>query len=93
MLHKTEIAGQSVSREIWDKLILYRELLDKWQNAFNLVSASTIPHAWERHFADSAQLLPHIPSDAHVLADMGSGAGFPGMVLAILHPDLEVHLI
>jgi 16S rRNA (guanine527-N7)-methyltransferase len=93
MLLKTEIAGQNVSREIWDKLTLYRALLDKWQNAFNLVSASTLPQAWERHFADSAQLLPHIPDDAKVLADLGSGAGFPGMVLAILHPELEVHLI
>lgn len=93
MLLKTEIAGQNVSREIWDRLNVYRELLNKWQNAFNLVSASTLPTAWERHFTDSAQLLPMIPSGANVLCDLGSGAGFPGMVLAILHPGLEVHLV
>lgn len=93
MLHKMEIAGKEVSRETWDKLILYRDLLNKWQNAFNLVSPNSLPEAWERHFADSAQLAAHIPPGARVIVDMGSGAGFPGMVLAMLNRDLEVHLI
>ena len=47
----------------------------------------------KRHFADSAQLLNMIPEGCRTLADLGSGAGFPGLVLAILRPDLEVHLV
>lgn len=93
MLLKTEIAGKTVSREIWDRLTLYRDLLNKWQNAFNLVSPKSLPEAWDRHFADSAQLAAHISPEAKVIVDMGSGAGFPGMVLAIMNRDLEVHLI
>lgn len=90
---KTEIAGKAVSRETWDRLVLYRDLLIKWQNAFNLVSPKSLPEAWERHFEDSAQLAALIPPEAKVIVDMGSGAGFPGMVLAIMNKDLEVHLV
>jgi 16S rRNA (guanine527-N7)-methyltransferase len=49
----------------------------------NLIAPSTLPHIWDRHIVDSAQLLDHAPSDGHWL-DVGSGAGFPGMVLALL---------
>ncbi len=82
-----------VSRETIEKLIIYRDLLFKWQRAVNLVSAKTLPEAWERHFVDSAQMLPYLPQNTGVLADLGSGAGFPGLVLAILNPGLEVHLV
>ena len=82
----------NVSRETISRLQVYRDLLIKWQKAINLVSPATLGHIWERHFADSAQLSNHIPPNSKV-ADLGSGAGFPGMVLAIMRPDLEMHLI
>lgn len=75
------------------QLEYYKELLLKWQKAVNLVSPATLEQAWERHFLDSVQLLPYMPDGPAILADLGSGAGFPGLVLAILRPDLQVHLI
>lgn len=76
-----------VSRETIEKLVTYEALLKQWQNAVNLVAASTLDQIWQRHFTDSAQLLEQIPPDARRLADLGSGAGFPGLVLAILLAD------
>ena len=74
----------AVSRETLDRLRRYRDLLNRWQKAINLVGPSTLEDAWRRHFWDSAQLLPLIPDGATSLMDVGSGAGFPGLVLAIL---------
>ncbi|MEX0808804.1 MAG: 16S rRNA (guanine(527)-N(7))-methyltransferase RsmG [Dongiaceae bacterium] len=76
----------------------YATLLAKWQARINLVGPATLPDLWRRHFLDSAQLLPLIPAPlpdggATTLVDLGSGAGFPGLVLAILRPDLVVTLI
>lgn len=71
----------------------YHALLLKWQRAINLVSPKSIPDAWLRHFADSAQILPLIPEDVRVVADLGCGGGFPGLVVAMLRPDLQVHLV
>ncbi len=83
-----------VSRETLDRLTLYAELLTKWTPAINLVSKSTIPALWTRHFADSAQLLDIADTSRGSWADLGSGGGFPGMVIAILaaekHPGLKV---
>ena len=76
-----------VSRETLARLEDYADLLRKWQNAINLVSTASLNDLWRRHIWDSAQLLPHIPADAHSLLDLGSGAGFPGLVLAILGVD------
>ncbi len=70
----------------------YAELLLEWNEKINLVAASTIPHLWERHFLDSAQLFPLLPPKTRKLVDMGSGAGFPGLVLACLGVP-HVHLI
>ena len=81
-----------VSRETRERLNIYADLLRKWQRSINLVGPRTIDDLWNRHFTDSAQLLPLIPSSARVLVDFGSGAGFPGLVLAILGVA-EVHLI
>jgi len=67
-------------------------LLTDWNARHNLVAKSTLPDLWHRHFWDSAQLAPLIPADTHSLADLGSGAGFPGLVLAALRPDLRVTL-
>lgn len=73
-----------VSRETQGKLVLYHDLLAKWQKKINLVSASTLPSAWERHFLDSAQLFNLLSSSDKSIFDFGSGAGFPGLVLSIL---------
>lgn len=81
-----------VSRETLDRLRAYADLLVKWQARINLIGPETIPNLWLRHFLDSAQVFPLLPQDTHRLVDMGSGAGFPGLVLAIMGvPD--VHLI
>ena len=83
----------SVTPEMAEKLRQYHALLLKWQEKINLVSPNTIPEAWQRHFIDSAQLAPPLPESAKSLYDMGSGAGFAGMVLAILRPGLSVTMI
>jgi 16S rRNA (guanine527-N7)-methyltransferase len=73
-----------VSRETLDRLTLYLELLARWQPAINLVGSATLADPWRRHVLDSAQLVDHLPPAPASLVDLGSGAGFPGMVLAIL---------
>jgi 16S rRNA (guanine527-N7)-methyltransferase len=73
----------SVSRETTHLLERYESLLRRWQKAQNLVAAASLDDVWLRHFADSAQLLRLAP-DARRWLDLGSGAGFPGMVIAIL---------
>jgi len=73
-----------VSRETIDKLSTYESLLKQWQRTINLVGASTLGEIWNRHFADSAQLLALASPDAKHWLDLGSGAGFPGLVVAIL---------
>jgi 16S rRNA (guanine527-N7)-methyltransferase len=73
-----------VSRETFERLTLYLELLRRWQRAINLVGPATLADPWRRHLLDSAQLLGHLPAPASPLVDLGSGAGFPGMVLALL---------
>lgn len=78
-----------VSRETLDRLTLYAELLTKWNPAINLVSKSTIPDLWTRHFADSAQLLEIAATDSGTWADLGSGGGFPGMIVAILAAEKQ----
>ncbi|PWC52598.1 16S rRNA (guanine(527)-N(7))-methyltransferase RsmG [Azospirillum sp. TSO22-1] len=81
-----------VSRETLERLTVYEALLRKWQKTINLVGPKTLDDAWSRHFLDSAQLYPLLPESTKVLVDLGSGAGFPGLVLAILGVP-EVHLI
>lgn len=74
------------------ELDAYVDILYKWQKAVNLVAASTLKDIWHRHILDSAQLYPLIPTTAETLIDMGSGAGFPGLVLAILNKKNQGHL-
>ncbi len=86
-----------VSRETLERLVAYAALLRRWNKAVNLVGPSTIRDLWARHMLDSAQLLPLAPPDAKDWFDLGSGAGFPGLVVAILAmeaaPDLRVTLV
>ena len=81
----------AVSRETLDRLQTYLALLATWQKKINLVGPSTLADPWRRHVLDSAQLLPHI-APGSTLVDLGSGAGFPGLVLAIM-VQLDVHLV
>lgn len=74
----------AVSRETIARLEAYETLLRRWQKTINLVAPSTLGHIWHRHFADSAQLWRLRPPQARTWLDIGSGAGFPGLVLAIL---------
>jgi 16S rRNA (guanine527-N7)-methyltransferase len=76
-----------VSRETIGKLLAYEALLRQWQKTINLVAPSTLDDIWDRHFADSAQLLALAPAEARTWLDLGSGAGFPGLVLAVLLAD------
>jgi 16S rRNA (guanine527-N7)-methyltransferase len=86
-------AAVSVSRETLERLKRYAELLTDWNTRHNLVSAASLTDLWRRHFMDSAQLVDLIPTAARTLVDLGSGAGFPGLVLAAMRPDLRVTLI
>ena len=74
----------NVSRETIGQFRDYLALLEKWQPRINLVANSTLPHAWQRHILDSAQLVAFYPSNTKHILDVGSGAGFPGLVLAIM---------
>ena len=81
-----------VSRETLERLTVYLELLRRWQRAVNLVGRGTLADPWRRHVLDCAQLAPHVPAGAATVVDLGSGAGFPGMVLSIMGLR-GVHLI
>ena len=73
-----------VSRETLARLEAYVALLTRWQSRINLVAPRSLPEVWARHVWDSAQLHQHLPLGTESLIDLGSGAGFPGLVLAIL---------
>ncbi len=87
----------NVSCETIHRLSHYEKMLISWNEKFNLIARSTAPEIWGRHFLDSAQLMKHIPQNARTLADMGAGAGFPGLVLAMLAEeqkrDLKIYAI
>ncbi|MDE2472981.1 MAG: 16S rRNA (guanine(527)-N(7))-methyltransferase RsmG [Bradyrhizobium sp.] len=89
------LALTPVSRETEARLDRYVALLGEWQAKTNLVSASTLPNLWTRHISDSLQLLALAPA-AKIWADLGSGGGFPGLVLACAMAELSgamVHLV
>ncbi len=84
-----------VSREIAARLDRLTELLLEWQQRINLVAPSTVPLTWTRHIADSLQLLELVPG-ANTWIDLGSGAGFPGLVIACALADragATIHLV
>ncbi len=85
----------NVSRETIERLVIYEALLKQWQKGTNLVAPKSLDAIWHRHFADSAQLMTIAP-DATKWLDLGSGAGFPGLVIAICSANREdslVHLV
>lgn len=85
-------AATHVSRETLERLKRYETLLRDWQQRLNLVGPRSLDTVWNRHFFDSAQLLPLFPDGAKIHIDLGSGAGFPGLVLAIMG-DTRTHLV
>jgi 16S rRNA (guanine527-N7)-methyltransferase len=82
-----EAIGDDISREILPRLKAYVGMLEDWNARHNLVSAASLADVWQRHVWDSAQLIRYVPETAKTLADLGSGAGFPGLVLAVLLRD------
>ena len=80
------------SPETAARLAAYRDLLLRWNTRINLISAETAAEIDQRHIADCAQLQPLLPPEGPI-ADIGSGAGLPGLVLAIVQPEREVHLV
>lgn len=86
-----------VSRETYEKLLSFRLLVEKWNPAINLISKSQIVELWDRHILDSAQLIKFCPVNTESWSDLGSGGGFPGIVIAILaenlYPNLQITLV
>jgi len=80
-----------VSRESRQKIEIYVKLLLTWQQRINLIGPDTASQVWERHVCDSLQLLQLLPADCHSIAELGSGAGIPGLILAMA-ADVEAHL-
>ncbi len=81
---ETFAAEAGVSRETLDRLRIYAAQLVKWTKAINLVAPNTLPDLWRRHFLDSAQLYPLAADAPGPWLDLGSGAGFPGLVIAAM---------
>ena len=97
MKEKLSLINLDVSRETIDNLNVYVDILKKWNTTINLVSKGSIKDVWKRHILDSAQLFRFVTHDMKKWLDIGSGAGFPGLVIAILakgrFPNLQVTLI
>lgn len=90
-------AALSVSHETLARFEVWRSLLATWNPAINLVAKATLPDFWRRHALDAAQLLDLAPPEARRWVDLGSGAGLPGLAVALLGPgrgiDIQVTLI
>jgi 16S rRNA (guanine527-N7)-methyltransferase len=86
-----QVEALHVSRESWVRIETFVALLLQWQQRINLISPASISSIWERHVIDSLQLLPLLPPTAKVVADLGSGSGFPALPLAIAS-GLAFHL-
>ena len=80
----------NVSRETLDLFCEYEALLSKWNKKINLVSKKSLFDIWERHFLDSGQIINHVEASGKRGVDLGSGAGFPGLVVALLLRDRKI---
>lgn len=92
---RSEVAS-AVSRETLARLDIIADLLVHWQKTINLVAPATLPQLWTRHIADSLQLVSHVPQKPLIWADLGSGGGFPGLVVAAVlaeRPGSQVKLV
>ena len=85
--------SQNVSRETSALLSAYVDHLLKWNTKINLIGPATEQDVWSRHIDDALQLVPLIPTDATSLIDLGTGAGIPGLVIAMARPELSVTLV
>ncbi len=81
-----------VSRETYEKFCIFHEILIKWQKSINLISRDSIKNIWIRHILDSAQLFSFISDIKGNVIDFGSGAGFPGLIMAIMGKK-NIHLV
>lgn len=79
--------GVDVSRETYQRLEILVDLVQKWNKSINLISNGTVEQIWNRHILDSAQLLIQAPPDFDHWVDLGSGGGFPGLVVSCMYPD------
>jgi len=103
MINNHENYGQNdlqdqfgLSLRVMENLCRYEGMLQKWQRKINLVGPKTLDDFWRRHILDSLQIIKHIPETAKILVDLGSGAGLPGIILAIAadqKTDFNVHLV
>ena len=84
MLRDPSNPGPHLAPATEQRLRAYAGLLATWTRRINLISAADVPHIWARHIQDSLRLLPLMPEGATHATDLGSGAGFPGLVLAIV---------
>lgn len=80
-----------VSQKTAQNLTLYFNLLNKWNQKINLISKTTINNIWNRHFLDSAQIINFFPEKTSKIVDLGTGAGFPGILLAIIKNDFKLN--
>ena len=84
------VKSLNVSRETLNGFYEYETLLSKWNEKINLVSKNTLVDIWERHFLDSGQIIKHVEVSGKRWVDVGSGAGFPGLVVALLLRDRKI---
>ena len=84
------VKSLNVSRETLNGFYEYKTLLSKWNEKLNLVSKHTLVDIWERHFLDSGQIIKNVEASGKRWVDVGSGAGFPGLVVALLLRDRKV---
>ena len=84
------VKSLNVSRETLNGFYEYESLLSKWNEKINLVSKNTLMDIWERHFLDSGQIIKHVEASEKRWVDVGSGAGFPGLVVALLLRDRKI---
>ena len=84
------IKGLNVSRETLKSFCEYEALLSKWNKKINLVSQNTLARLWNRHFLDSGQIINHVDALGKKWVDVGAGAGFPGLVVALLLRDRKI---
>ncbi len=91
------IGGLIVSRETLERLREYEALILKWNKSINLISRASVMDVWQRHILDSTQLFYDLSEPIKSWADLGSGGGLPGLVIAILRlefqPTMEMHLV